>query len=109
MLTFSRDRLCLTQCLSWSSGSKKIALGELTLDVTSHRGYAAGSEIELTALEFRLLQRVQSREQVLADVWGMTSALDTRTVDTHVMRLRDKTGRRARGARNRSRCRLPHN
>ncbi len=52
-----------------------------------------------TALEFRLLRhlmsragRVQSREQLLADVWGVTSRLKTRTVDTHVMRLRKKLG-----------------
>ncbi len=81
------------------AGPQKIALGELSLDVTSHRAYVAGEELELTALEFRLLQhmmsrpgRVQSREQLLADVWGITSALETRTVDTHVMRLREKLG-----------------
>ena len=36
--------------------------------------------------------RVQSREQLLTDVWGLSSALETRTIDTHVMRLRDKLG-----------------
>jgi two-component system phosphate regulon response regulator PhoB len=36
--------------------------------------------------------KVQTREQLLADVWGVTSPLETRTVDTHVMRLRDKLG-----------------
>ncbi len=79
--------------------TEKIKLGELTIDVGSHRAYVAGEEVELTALEFKLLQhlmahagRVQSREQLLADVWGITSQLETRTVDTHVMRLREKLG-----------------
>ncbi|MBL9037734.1 MAG: response regulator [Archangium sp.] len=79
--------------------AEKLRLGALTIDVTSHRAYVAGAEVELTALEFRLLQhlmarpgRVQSREQLLSDVWGVTSPLETRTVDTHVMRLREKLG-----------------
>ena len=36
--------------------------------------------------------RVQSREQLLEEVWGLSSSLETRTIDTHVMRLRDKLG-----------------
>ncbi len=79
--------------------TEKLRLGELVIDVGSHRAHVAGAEVELTALEFRLLQhlmarpgRVQSREQLLADVWGITSPLETRTVDTHVMRLREKLG-----------------
>ena len=53
----------------------------------------------LTALEFRLLEylmtrlgRVQTRDQLLEEVWGLSSSLETRTIDTHVMRLRDKLG-----------------
>ena len=79
--------------------TEKVKLGQLTIDLGSHRAWVAGEEVELTALEFRLLHhlmshpgRVQSREQLLADVWGVTSPLETRTVDTHVMRLRDKLG-----------------
>ena len=74
-------------------------LGPLTLDVSSHRFYVDGREVALTALEFRLLEhllaragRVQSRELLLAEVWGLSSSLETRTIDTHVMRLRDKLG-----------------
>jgi two-component system phosphate regulon response regulator PhoB len=69
------------------------------LNLASHRAFVAGQEIELTALEFKLLHhlmarpgRVQTREQLLTDVWGLASSLETRTVDTHVMRLRDKLG-----------------
>ena len=58
-----------------------------------------GTPVDLTALEFRLLvmllrrkDRVQSREVLLADVWGMTPDVTTRTVDTHIRRLRAKLG-----------------
>jgi two-component system phosphate regulon response regulator PhoB len=79
--------------------AEQLKLGLLRLDLGAHRAFVAADEIELTALEFKLLNclmtrpgRVQSREQLLADVWGVTSPLETRTVDTHVMRLRDKLG-----------------
>jgi len=79
--------------------AEQLKLGLLRLDLGAHRAFVATDEIELTALEFKLLNclmtrpgRVQSREQLLADVWGVTSPLETRTVDTHVMRLRDKLG-----------------
>ena len=72
-------------------------LGPLRLDHEGHRAFVEGEEIELTALEFRLLStfmeragRVQSREQLLRDVWEMAGDLQTRTVDTHVKRLREK-------------------
>ena len=62
--------------------------------------WVAGREVELTALEFRLLmtfyerrERVQSRGRLLDDVWGVSPDLVTRTVDTHVKRLREKLGR----------------
>ena len=56
-------------------------------------------EIILTALEFKLLDhllrrkgRVQTRDQLLGDVWGYSSEVTTRTVDTHIKRLREKLG-----------------
>jgi len=74
-------------------------LGAIRLDVDAHRCFIQGAEIELTPLEFRLLAtlmsragRVQSRERLLTDVWEMSSELETRTVDTHVKRLREKMG-----------------
>jgi two-component system phosphate regulon response regulator PhoB len=76
-----------------------LALGPLKLDVSTHRFYVDNKEVILTALEFRLLEhlmsrvgRVQTREQLLEEVWGLSSSLETRTIDTHVMRLRDKLG-----------------
>jgi two-component system phosphate regulon response regulator PhoB len=80
-------------------GSEPLTLGVLKLDVGAHRFYVDGREVTLTALEFRLLEhllsrvgRVQTREQLLEEVWGLSSSLETRTIDTHVMRLRDKLG-----------------
>lgn len=73
--------------------------GELRLDPGRHRAWASGVEVALTALEFRLLEaflsrrgRVQRRETLLADVWGINADVTTRTVDTHVKRLREKLG-----------------
>jgi two-component system phosphate regulon response regulator PhoB len=71
--------------------------GILRLDTDAHRVWVSGEEIILTALEFKLLAlllarrgRVQSREQLLSDVWGIDADVTTRTVDTHVKRLRNK-------------------
>jgi two-component system phosphate regulon response regulator PhoB len=75
------------------------AVGPIRVDLEAHRAYVDGAEIALTALEFKLLTtfmarlgRVQSREQLLEDVWEMSSEVETRTVDTHVKRLREKLG-----------------
>ena len=75
------------------------AVGPIRVDVDAHRAFVDGGEIQLTPLEFRLLStfmarlgRVQSREQLLEDVWEMSADLETRTVDTHVKRLREKLG-----------------
>jgi len=72
-------------------------IGPVRLDREAHRVFVEGQEIELTALEFKLLEtfmarvgRVQTREQLLRDVWEMAGDLQTRTVDTHVKRLREK-------------------
>ena len=72
----------------------------LTVDIECHKVIAQKKEVELTAMEFRLLVtlmerrgRVQSRDRLLEDVWGITSDIDTRTVDTHIKRLRSKLGR----------------
>tara|TARA_B100001109_G_scaffold157432_1_gene128085 strand:- start:198 stop:884 length:687 start_codon:yes stop_codon:yes gene_type:complete len=72
---------------------------DLKIDVDSHEVHVDDKKINLTALEFRLLRqlvdrrgRVQSRDQLLSDVWGYSSEVTTRTVDTHVKRLREKLG-----------------
>ena len=73
--------------------------GELKIDVDSHEVFVNDKPISLTALEFKLLRqlvdrrgRVQSRDQLLSDVWGYSSDVTTRTVDTHIKRLREKLG-----------------
>ena len=72
-------------------------IGEITIKKDSHDVYVTGEKIDLTATEYKLLilltermGRVQSREVLLRDVWGYDSDIDTRTVDTHVQRLRTK-------------------
>ena len=74
-------------------------VGPIRVDPAAHRAYVDGQEVALTALEFKLLTtfmtrlgRVQTRESLLQDVWGVSSDLQTRTVDTHVKRLREKLG-----------------
>jgi two-component system phosphate regulon response regulator PhoB len=73
--------------------------GSLRVDREAHRVWANEAEIELTALEFKLLvtlydrkNRVQTRAALLSDVWGIDADITTRTVDTHVKRLREKLG-----------------
>ena len=70
---------------------------ELSIDVPRHLVMVDGKKIDLTPIEFKLLTilaercgRVQSRERLLQDVWDYDSMIDTRTVDTHVRRLREK-------------------
>lgn len=78
-------------------------LGDLRIDVPRHLVLVRGKKVDLTATEFRLLTllvrrrgRVQSRDQLLQDVWEYDSVVDTRTVDTHMRRLREKLGRAAK-------------
>lgn len=77
----------------------RIQIGGVILDEETHQVTVDGKEIVLTATEFRLLKqlmerkgRVQSRENLLTNVWNYDSDIETRTVDTHVRRLREKLG-----------------
>jgi two-component system phosphate regulon response regulator PhoB len=76
-----------------------LRLGELELDASRHQVSVAGVPVELTATEFKLLEilarrrgRVQTRDRLLQDVWGYDNPIDSRTVDTHMRRLREKIG-----------------
>lgn len=76
-----------------------IDLGRLRIDKAAYRVWLDGEELDLTLLELNLLialyegrNRVQTRAALLSRVWGMASNVTTRTVDTHVKRLRDKLG-----------------
>ena len=75
---------------------------DLTVDIGKHEVSHKGKVIELTVTEFKLLAtlmerrgRVQSRDRLLTDVWGYEGDVDTRTVDTHMRRLREKLGKAA--------------
>ena len=77
--------------------SATMRFGDLTIDTAAHRIEVAGQEVAVTVLEFRLLLdlaerkgRVQSRDALLERVWGYAAGTETRTVDTHVRRLREK-------------------
>ena len=81
------------------SSPDQIQLGLLLIDVPHHRVSVGGEEVLLTTIEFKLLYdlacrvgRVQSRELLLERVWGYAPGVETRTVDTHVKRLREKLG-----------------
>ena len=77
----------------------RVEIGEFCIDRGSFEITLGGRKLDLTTTEFKLLNlllerrgRTQSRETLLYDVWGYTSAMDTRTVDTHIRRLREKLG-----------------
>jgi two-component system phosphate regulon response regulator PhoB len=76
-----------------------LQVGQLTIDTPRHEVRVADSPVALTATEFKLLQilaqrrgRVQTRDRLLQDVWGYDNPIDSRTVDTHMRRLREKLG-----------------
>jgi len=80
-------------------GAESTQFGMLRVDRGAHRVWVDGQEVELTALEFKLLltlhdrrNRVQTRDALLSDVWKIDADVTTRTVDTHVKRLREKLG-----------------
>ena len=82
--------------------NKLVTFGPIRMNLDAHELRVNDKEIVLTALEFKLLQhlvkrkgRVQTREQLLGDVWGYSAEVTTRTVDTHIKRLREKLGNTA--------------
>ena len=92
-----RIRALLRRNARVQQAEEVVDFGCLRLDTGAHRVEVDGIEAEVTALEFRLLRtlidrkgRVQSRDQLLRDVWEYEGSVTTRTVDTHVKRLREK-------------------
>jgi two-component system phosphate regulon response regulator PhoB len=82
--------------------AKRLQAGQVVLDTERHEVTVHGRPIELTATEFKLLRllmerrgRVQTREHLLINVWNYETEIETRTVDTHVRRLREKLGSEA--------------
>ena len=82
--------------------TRRLQVGRIILDVERHEATVHDRPIELTATEFKLLRllmerrgRVQTREHLLINVWNYETEIETRTVDTHVRRLREKLGSEA--------------
>lgn len=82
-----------------ADGPQQMSIGNIQIDIPGHRVEVDGEPVLLTALEFRLLVdlvsragRVQTREALLERVWGYAPDVETRTVDTHIKRLREKLG-----------------
>jgi len=78
----------------------RVSAGPITIDPVRHEVLVSGKRVDLTSLEFKLLRtliqrrgRVQERDRLLNEGWGYESVIDTRTVDTHVRRLREKLGK----------------
>lgn len=77
-----------------------LSVDKITIDISRHKVTVDKKEIKLTQLEFKLLVtlirrrgRVQSRDSLLEDVWDIASDVTTRTIDTHIKRLREKLGK----------------
>jgi len=86
-----------------SQKPERFQFRDLSVDIPRHKVTVKDKDVELTATEFKLLTvlierrgRVQTRDQLLRDVWEYDAAIDTRTVDTHIRRLREKLGPAAR-------------
>jgi two-component system phosphate regulon response regulator PhoB len=81
-----------------SDGDKKrLHVADIVLDEELHQVTIAGEPVDLTTTEFKLLKllmqrkgRVQSRENLLVNVWNYDTDTETRTIDTHIRRLREK-------------------
>ena len=76
---------------------EELAFGDIEIDFTSMEAQRSGSPVSMTAQEFKLLrflaqspERVTSREELLNEVWGYENYPSTRTVDNHILRLRQK-------------------
>jgi len=81
----------------------EIRIGDLHINLPRHELAYKGKPLVLTATEFKLVAmlaqrrgRVQTREALLRDVWEYSSVIESRTVDTHVRRLREKLGEAAK-------------
>ena len=84
------------------AGQSRIEIAGVVIDEDLHQLTVDGKNVTLTATEFRLLKllmerkgRVQSRDHLLVNVWHYDTDIETRTVDTHVRRLREKLGQHA--------------
>lgn len=94
-----RVKKLLQRGAATSDKQETMRFGDLLIDLPKYLVSWKGKAIELTATEFKLVTalaeragRVQSRDALLRDVWNYDATIDTRTVDTHMRRLREKLG-----------------
>jgi two-component system phosphate regulon response regulator PhoB len=94
-----RIKKVLARASAGEDNSGHLRHGELEIDAARHAVLVKGKPVALTATEFKLLEvlvrrrgRVQTRDRLLQDVWGYENPIDTRTVDTHMRRLRERIG-----------------
>jgi two-component system phosphate regulon response regulator PhoB len=94
-----RIKKVLTRTQQTDEPATHVRIGVLDIDAVRHLVKVKDQPITLTATEFKLLDllarrrgRVQTRDRLLQDVWGYDNPIDTRTVDTHMRRLREKLG-----------------
>ena len=94
-----RVEAVLRRMVADTEGDLVLSAGAIRVDPARHEVTVAGAAVVLTPLEFRLLRtllerpgRIQTREMLLSDVWGIEAEIETRTVDTHIKRLRQKLG-----------------
>jgi two-component system phosphate regulon response regulator PhoB len=97
-----RVKSILRRAQGEAESAEVLRISDIVLDRAKHEVTVKNKPVELTATEFKLLAmlmerrgRVQSRDRLLTDVWGYEGDVDTRTVDTHVRRLREKLGKAA--------------
>lgn len=98
-LTLRVQAVLRRRASSGVSAAQSLEHGTLRIDPQRHRCYVDGAEVILTAKEFDLLRtlmarpgRVMTRDKLIDDVWGTDIAVTTRTIDTHLKRLREKLG-----------------
>lgn len=99
----ARIKAILRRYISIPKGEKAksmVMFADVKMDLDRHEVTVKGKPVELSAKEFRLLEflatnrnKVFSRERLLDDVWGITAEVETRTVDVHIKRLREKLGK----------------
>jgi len=99
----ARIKAILRRYASIPKGEKAksmVMFSDVKMDLDRHEVTVKGKPVELSAKEFKLLEflaanknRVFSRERLLDDVWGITAEVETRTVDVHIKRLREKLGK----------------
>ena len=94
-----RVRSIVKRTRQGAATDEDLQIGDLLIQRGNHRAFVSGSEVTLTATEFKLLEqlasargRVQTRDFLLDVVWGDSTHVTLRTVDTHMKRLREKLG-----------------